>query len=257
MLYYLKGRSEVMAWLHFFGGSKKTGKAEPSDAMAVVKSAVKAKQKTTVTLPHAQDEQRRSFFVGVNEGPDPGFYIDLMLPDDYAQSLEPGVTLAVMRFALAGAPHELKAVYAGKEILGGFPSLKFHPPVSVKNLQRREFFRVEPKMSEPVDLAIQSGLNETTNALDISLGGARFRASNKVSQGEAFELTMKIPGAPSSVLSAMAHVRDCVQANMAPRAKTGKPYYVRVEFDGIDDRAAHSLNKYLFNRQREIAFFFS
>lgn len=246
-----------MAWLHFFGGSKKTGKVESSPSMAVVKSAVKTKQKVTVTLPHAQGEQRRSFFVGVNEGPDPGFYIDLMLPDDAAQSLEPDRTLVAMRFAHAGAPHELKAVYAGKENFDGFPSLRFHPPVSVKNLQRRQFFRVEPKMSEPVDLAIQNGLNETTSALDISLGGVRFRASNKVSQGEAFELTMKLPGAPSSILSAMGHVRDCAQANMAPRAKTGKPYYVRVEFDGIDDKAAHSLNKYLFNRQREIAFFFS
>lgn len=246
-----------MAWLPFFGGSKKTGRAESSDAMAVVKSAVKTKRKMTVTLPHAQGGQRRSFFVGVNEGQNPGFYIDLMLQDDFAQSLEPGRTLAVMRFALAGAPHELKAVYAGKEDFDGFPSLKFHPPLSVENLQRRKFFRVEPKMSEPVDLAIQSGLNETTSALDISLGGARFRASSKVNEGEAFELTMKLPGAPSSILNAMAHVRDCTQADTTKRAKTGKPYCVRVEFDRIDDRSAHSLNKYVFNRQREIAFFFS
>ncbi len=116
---------------------------------------------------------------------------------------------------------------------------------------------MEPKMSEPVDLDIQSGLNETTSALDISLGGLRFRASNKVNEGETFELKIKIPGAPSAVLSAMAHVRDCVQSDTPRRSKTGKPYFVRVEFDRIDDRSAHSLNKYLFNRQRELARFFS
>lgn len=246
-----------MAWLSFFGGSRKTGGDGHRASMAAVKAALKTSRYVTVALPHAPEDRRRSFFVGVNEGPEPGFYIDVMTPDVSAQELEPGRTLAVIRFTLADAPHELKAVYAGREIFDGFPSLRFHPPVSVKNLQRRQFFRVEPKRSEPVDLSIQSGLNETTSALDISLGGVRFKASNKVNQGEAFELTMKIPGAPAAVLNAMAHVRDCSETNVPKNVKTGKPYCVRVEFDKIDDRSAHSLNKYLFNRQREIAFFFS
>jgi c-di-GMP-binding flagellar brake protein YcgR len=241
-----------MAWLSFFGKSRKTGEADHRASIEAVKAALKTRQNVTVFLPHAPEERWRSFFVGVNEGPESWFYIDLMTPDVSAQELEPGRTLAVIRCSVGGVPHEIRAVYAGKENFDGFPSLKFHPPVSVENLQRREFFRVEPKRSEPVDLAIQSGLNETTSALDISLGGVRFRASSKVSQGEAFELTMKIPGAPSSVLSAMAHVRDCSQTNMERNAKTAKPYCVRVEFDKIDDRAAHSLNKYLFNRQREL-----
>ena len=245
-----------MAWLTFFGASKETGKSEFSEAMAVVESAAKTRQNLTVIFPDAPEERRRSFFVGVKEGGESGFYIDIMLPEPSALVFEPG-RMVTMRFSLRGAPHELKAVYAGKEDFGGFASLKFHPPVSVENLQRRKFFRVEPKMSEPVDLAIQSGLNETTSALDISLGGTRFRASSKVNEGEACELTITIPGAPSSVLSAMAHVRDCVQANMAPRAKSGKPYFVRVEFDMVDDRFAHSLNKYLFSRQRELARFFT
>jgi c-di-GMP-binding flagellar brake protein YcgR len=241
-----------MAWLSFFGRSRKTGGAGHDASMAVVKAALKTRQNVTLFLPHAPEERWRSFFVGVNEGPESGFYIDLVTPDVSALALDPGRTLAVIRCSVGGAPHEIQAMYAGRENFGGFPSLKFYPPVNVRNLQRREFFRVEPKRSEPVDLAIQSGLNETTNALDISLGGVRFRASSKVSQGEACELTMKIPGAPSSVLNAMAHVRDCTQTNIARNAKTAKPYCVRVEFDKIDDRAAHSLNKYLFNRQREL-----
>lgn len=245
-----------MAWLTFFGGSRKTGEADNGE-MAVVKAVAKTRRNVTVILPNTQEEQRRSFFVGVNEGPESGFYIDLLLPQAPARSLEPGRTLALIRFMMGGAPHEIKAVYAGTENFGGFPALRFHPPVSVENLQRRKFFRVEPKMSEPVDLDIQSGLNETTSALDISLGGLRFRASNKVNEGESFELKIKIPGAPSSVLSAMAHVRDCVQSDTPRRSKTGKPYFVRVEFDRIDDRSAHSLNKYLFNRQRELARFFA
>jgi c-di-GMP-binding flagellar brake protein YcgR len=241
-----------MSWFTFLGRSQKTGEAGHIASLTVVKTALKTRQNVTVFLPNAPEERWRSFFVGVNQGPESGFYIDPMVPDVSERSFEPGRTLAVIRCSVAGAPHEIQAVFAGKEDFGGFPSLKFHPPVSVKNLQRREFFRVEPKRSEPVGLDIQNGLNETTSALDISLGGVRFRASSKVSQGEAFELTMKIPGAPSHILNAMAHVRDCSQTNMARNAKTVKPYCVRVEFDKIDDRDAHSLNKYLFNRQREL-----
>lgn len=241
-----------MAWLSFFGKSRKTGGVDHGASMEVVKTAIKTRQYVTVTFPNAPEERRRSFFVGVNEGPESGFYIDLMTPDVSARELEPGRTLAVIRCSVGGAPHEIRAVYAGKENFGGFPSLRFHPPVSVENLQRREFFRVAPKGNEPVDLAIQNGLNESARALDISLGGVRFQTSSQAIPGEVFELTMTIPGAPSAILNTTGHVRECSQTNVARNSKTAKPYCVRVEFDKIDDRSAHSLNKYLFSRQREL-----
>lgn len=246
-----------MAWLPSLSGSKKSAKADSVGAMAVLKSATKARQNVTVILPHAPEERLRSFFVGVDEKSDSGFYIDVILPEAFTRSLEAGRTLAIMRFEVGETLYEIKAVYAGKENMGGFPSLRFHPPVSVESLQRRKFFRVEPRLSEPVGLSMQSGLDETTSALDISLGGVRFYASGKIVGFDTFDLAINIPNEPSSVLNAMAHVRDRALVDSARSVKTGKPYCVRVEFDKIDDRSAHSLNKYLFKRQRELTRFYT
>lgn len=242
---------QAMNWSALLDAFRGADTRVSDELMDAVIDGVKNRRVVTVFLPHAPNDYRRSFFVGIDQKNRPGFYLDMLLPSPRPRLLTPDHTEAIIRFTHKDSPHEMTAVYAGTEYFDGFPSLKFHPPQNLTNLQRRKYYRVEPKTSEPVEIAIENETSESS-ALDISLGGVRFYASKEVNEGEHFGLRVKIPNKPVSILDAHALVRSCVPVDGVKHAHKTRPYCVRAEFDGIDPKTVHELNKYLFNRQREI-----
>lgn len=225
--------------------------AAEGEAMEVLKTALKARQQAEVFLPHGKDESYSSFFVGVESGAS-GFYMDMLLPRPKDGALRPGAAFVIVFFH-NDVQYRLTALFSGVERYLGFDSLRFSKPIALERSQRREFYRVEPGVGKPVRALVKGDEQvERTTALDISVGGLRYRTGMKWSS-PSVRLDIELPGDWPSLEDVEMSVLS--QGRIDP-AGTGrpleKPYYVRGEFTGLDNRRANIISRYVAARQREI-----
>ncbi|MBI5814428.1 MAG: PilZ domain-containing protein [Nitrospinae bacterium] len=207
------------------------------------------------------DGRREGFktaFVGVDTE-QAVFHTDQLLPMSGERIISASAKPVHFSFQLNGINHRFAAKYAGSGVWGGFPSIKFHMPASVKSYQRRLFFRVTPMNSQPVRINLNHGdMGISAEALDISMGGTRFTISCEVENGSTPGISLILPISTSQIRAQLA-VIECVEKEKGlGSASRRRPAYVaRGEFWGLSNEDEAAISRYILRREREMLRIFS
>ena len=162
------------------------------------------------------------------------------------------------------ADHLFKARVLGKE-KGRVPQmiLSKPPPETIKRTPRREYFRVDTKVTTRV-LLVEDGESVTLPAimLDLSGGGCRLQTTRHLRADTPLKLDFDLPfPADKDGLDQarpMRQVPGKVRLSFAPAATDSRSrarqsvHMVGVEFDHLDNVVHNALLRYVAFRQREI-----
>ncbi|MGK7345921.1 MAG: hypothetical protein ACNS63_08955 [Candidatus Nitrospinota bacterium M3_3B_026] len=217
----------------------------------MLKTALKVRQQVEIILPDDREESYRSFFVGL-DGNSSGFYMDMLIPRPGRGALRSGAAVVIV-FFLNDIQYRLTALFSGVEKHLGFDSLKFARPLTLERAQRRASYRVEPGVGRPVKALVKSDERvERTTALDISVGGLRYRSRMRWDSPQV-ELDIELPGDWPPLENVRMNILS--QGRIDPSGKgrpLEKPCYVRGEFVSLENRCADIISRYVAARQREI-----
>ena len=158
--------------------------------------------------------------------------------------------------------HSIKLVYMVDRIIYTFKSryldyikdkplsLKIDYPSCVERLQRREHFRIEPSLDDPIEFSFDLVIKIHGKMVDISAGGFAFLAENKSyhieiePESEIGEVRFKLPGGEETKIPAV--VKHLSQHHDDKRYKCG------VEFKAISEKDQNKIVAYIIQRQQEI-----
>lgn len=230
------------------------GKSEPDDnklnqrhAGEIIKLACESRKSVEVILEGERDFYG-SFFVGCRED-EPSFYLDLLIPKSRNDLLKPG-EVASVDFSMHNIKYRLSAPFIGVERWQGYDALRFAAPTYFKSVQNRGAFRVEPGLSKPVEINVTgTDFTERTDALDISVSGARFRLS-RFTRDAGLSLDIKLPTEEKDISGLRFEVIE-VRRIDAPNRKRLPSYVVRGRFIDIASPASALISRYIAARQRE------
>ncbi|MBF0171474.1 MAG: PilZ domain-containing protein [Nitrospinae bacterium] len=181
----------------------------------------------------------------------PLLFIDTLTPRVSRAALEEKKTRLSIDFTVTQIPYRGDFLFRRVEKWEGFDALALSVPQELVERQRREYFRVEPKMSAPVHIKIATPMGEEAEVLDISQGGARIRAVEPVPAGEVAEIFLAMPTNPKGWVELKAKVVD--SGELPPGV--GKPgerrHYIRLQFVNPEPEQTREINQYIVVRQRE------
>lgn len=243
----------------FFPGKSKTpanklSEKELSNALAVIAIATRGHQSVEITVKGVK-ETFRSVFVGIE---DKSFVVDDLMPTPDAGVFLENSTEATLRFITNGVPYKLTAIYAGATKFKSYPSVKFGPITGFQSFQKRKFFRVEPRLDAPVEIYIHGLFNESTTALDVSIGGLRFRSKSIIKAGLILIMDIRLPLVNKTLKEVKFQVLGCGElGSILTSKKAVKPYFVRGTFVGMDKITQAAIERYVFILQRETIQLFS
>lgn len=181
------------------------------------------------------------------------FYTDLLLPRHGEDLMLAGESVAEIVFMHNGVRYSFDSLFEGVDFWEGFDSLKFAMPKSVTAVQRRNDFRVEPRIGEPVLMILLHEGVEVTRAINISAGGARFRTLKPMEPGTEAQVYIKLPGERETMLIS-ARILDSARVERPASRKNTmvKRYEIRSEFSGAPSSILQAIRRYVVNRQREL-----
>ncbi len=190
-----------------------------------------------------------SIFLECN--PDKGWImIDRLVPEKGNEYIGKSKSLRVT-FRDNGVIHSFDSRYLGS-VSGGKGGIKIAFPVRIEAAHRREFFRVEPSLKNPVTIHVivddDPPLEFETAMRDISEGGLSFRV------GEETFLSLK-PGRHLKEIRFSLPVRGTIRTKGIIRAayteENEKIYTCGVEFLELTDSQMNKIYQYVVDRQRE------
>ncbi len=177
--------------------------------------------------------------------------VDTLLPRVSRNALTEGETNITIDFTVAQIPYRGDFVYHGVTQWEGFDALLLSLPTKLTERQRREHFRVEPKIANPIRIRIASPVEGAGEVLDISQGGARIRTVEPVAPGEVAELFLAMPTTPGAWLELKAKV---VESGELPKG-IGRPgdhrHFIRLQFVNPEPEREREITQYVVVRQRE------
>ena len=214
--------------------------------------ALACEHKQSVEIMTEDGETYKTIFVGFDTE-SPWFYTDLLMPRYAEDLLTRGESAATFSFLLNGVMCKFDTVFDGVDEWGGFDSLRFHMPSHIKHYQRRDEFRVEPRISEPVMVAVANQDVEAAAVANISVSGVFFNTKNPLDAGFITPVFLKFPD-DTPMLRLNLEVIEAHKTRRPPRHKRAgeRVFEIRARFVGITNSAAQLIRRYVTRRQREL-----
>jgi hypothetical protein len=208
--------------------------------------------RTNVIL-RGRDDSYGAMFVGLKERADepPHIFVDTFVPRISQSLLEPGKTRMILHFTQNNIPTKAECVFDGPATWEGYDALRLVAPTSLDTQQRREYYRVEPRYSDPVYVKIKQPFLEDADVVNISQGGVYLRTKHRADIGDALELHVAAPTAPECWLGMKATVVAAGDLHNAGRDPNGVRHYMRIMFADPDPELTRAINRYIIGRQRE------
>ena len=221
-----------------------------SSSKAILALACKRIEELVINIEGSKIGHRSSF-VGMPDKTGAFFYIDALPQGADRRHLTPDKSLLSGKFDMHDVRYKFKAIYAGLVKYGGFNSLRLKVPDKISVLQRREHFRVEPKISNPIKIYLPDG--EETTAIDVSTGGASFWCKRPYPEGAIVNMRIDLPG-ETEILKLDLNViaSDKVKDSYTARKRSIAPYKVRGKFQNPLPKDIQTIQHFGHARQREV-----
>lgn len=221
-----------------------------SSSRAILALACKRKEEISVTLKDSNREYRSSF-VGMPEKGGVFFYIDTLPQDAARKYLTANKSILVGKFDMHDVRYNFESTFADIVKYNGLEALKLKMPSKIGVLQRRQYFRVEPRISDPVKILLPGG--EEATAIDVSTGGASFWCKRYYTEESIIDIQVTLPG-ESNVLHLKFKViaSDKIKESFLTRRKSVGPYKVRGRFQNQSNKEIQTIQHYGHARQREV-----
>lgn len=242
-----------MLGLSLFRIGGKNGKASRrpgaiSLARHIIERACRRSVHTEVTVK-GTGKRYGSFFVAMNPARSGEFYLDALAPHSMHEFLTPGVTVLELDFDIRGTRYQLESLYRGIELYEGFHALRLEIPPAIRETQRREAYRVRPRITDPARLELANG--EKINLHDISGRGVSFTLDRKIAPGQMLAARLRLPG-ERAPLNLKIEVVAC-----EPRNNHGVPVapgmcLTRGKFAGLSLDEERRVYSYVLDREREL-----
>jgi len=233
------------------GGKNGAARRRPgatSLARYVVERACRRSVHVEITIK-GTDREYGSFFVEISPNNSGEFYLDALVPHPMHEFMTPNATVLELDFDMRGTRYQCESLYRGIELYEGFHALRMEIPASIRETQRREAYRVRPRITDPARLEFSSG--EKINLHDISGGGVSFTIGRKLSPGQTLAARLRLPGERAAV-NLKIEVVAC-----EPRSHNGAPAgpgmcLTRGKFAGLSLDEERRVYSYVLDREREL-----
>ncbi|VAX22553.1 hypothetical protein MNBD_NITROSPINAE02-711 [hydrothermal vent metagenome] len=229
----------------------KTG-FNPDSPQELIQRACKLRQPMAITID-GRLTKFRSVFLKIDDNGET-FYMGRLDPPVDEGFLAPNRTVTRISFDIYGIGRHFRAVFLGKNRVGNREILKFTVPEEIDTIQRREYFRVRPRLSDPVNVLFQHRESkQVTGAVDISAGGVCFNSPDRITPDVTLPSVIKLPSdyEPFRVKLNTRGV-DKLQNPIYKKGKLIKPYRIRAQFKKLVIADLNALDKYIMDRQRDI-----
>jgi len=211
----------------------------------VISVAAEKRKQAMVSFPH-NGEKYRSLILGMADGADQ-FYIDALSPGRINSRMVPGETIMSFDMDVNNIGYSFSSMFNGSEKHGGFDSLRFDIPQSMKERQRRGDYRVEPNPKDPAFVHLRDA--GVLVALNISGGGVCFGMGLSIEPGSKISIGLDLPSR-DDIIPASLKVTHCSQ-NRNPHLEANA-FIISGRFVDITARCAQVIYYYVASRQREM-----
>ncbi len=181
------------------------------------------------------------------------FFVDPFLAMGSGLTLVEGKSGLYFHFELKGARHGFDSIYRGKDNLDRFEVLKFDIPDKINAIHRRKDYRVKPKITAPVTVALltEKKISKVGRASDISAGGLSFNSVKSLDSGLVIPALMKVPLEDLEFDVSLSIVgSDTLGLENSPRRDFS--YRIRAQFTELGIGDTQRIREYVAFRQREI-----
>ena len=217
--------------------------------MGVISLACETKTELSIIILGKTDKNR-SMFIGLSPTEKSVFYIDIFGSKAEQSSLEPGKTKFSNNFEISTIQYSFTSTFLAIEKFEGFDSLKIQAPPKIFSEQRREFYRVDPRLSEPVVITLED--KSTFTALNISGGGLCFRNDKPIPLGTGMKVKIKLPTVDEQIESELEVVRiDMDPITGRSKYMAAGRYKIRCRYNGMLNREIQIIQRYIITYQRE------
>ncbi len=221
-------------------------------------------QKTPVILSVDEAQSKyRSMFIDVYR--DGLLYVDtIFAKNKKTNPLVPGQSVIKAYFDVNAIRQSFETVFLGIVDYQGYETMKLRIPSSIRVEQRREYFRVEPTINNPVQIYFRDKIisdpgksKNKSSILDISAGGASFFQHRSVKPTIVMPISIELPGS-KDFIETNYEVIGSDEQKIRRHPKTGKmiKYKIRGRFVEISEKSIQIISRYVTTRQREIQKFF-
>ena len=225
---------------------------ERGSPAGLISRACQLHQNINLTIDGKLD-RFRTFFVSMDED-GRAFFVDSLTPRDGADILIPGKTVTRVTFDMYGVGRRFRAVYEGTEKVGKFDSLKFLLPERVDEIQRHQYFRVRPRLNDPVEVGFKHSDNLfNSEVIDISAGGISFSSDERVNPGSTVDSVITLPSNYKPLRTRLStRSTELLDASVYSKkdSKAGR-YRIRAQFKSLDLGDTQALDRYIMERQRD------
>jgi len=165
-------------------------------------------------------------------------------------ALAQGKTSVRFNFTFNNVRHRFRALYAGIWKFNELDTLKFFVPEQIETVQRREYYRVSPKMDQPVKVKFHYERLEASEAIDISAGGVSFSFSKRIMPGVKLGLSLNIPN--ERLIKTDVETCGYGVFNDDMEKHSALPAYkVRTKFSHLNLGDSELIGHYVAKRQRD------
>jgi len=228
----------------------------------VLSLACEQKASVSLSVDGARFEYH-SMFIDVDR--DGLLYIDTIFSrNTKPKRLVPGQSVVKAYFDLNFIRQSFETLFLGMVDYQGYETMKLKMPSNIHVEQRREYFRVEPTMNDPVhmyfedDISSERGKSKNkSSVLDISAGGASFFTRRSVEAAIVMPISIELPGS-EDFIETNYEIIGADELKSRKRFATGETikYKVRGRFVEISEKYIQMISRYVTKRQREIQKFF-
>ncbi len=245
-----------MFGLSLFKGSagkniKQTGEGPPDSTAphSMIPAVCKKKVAVNISVLGTLDSYE-SQFLGWDEKTY-AFYVAPIQTSTADFALTQGQTSVRFNFTFHNIRRRFRALYAGIWQFNGLDTLRFSVPEQIETVQRREYYRVSPKVNQPVKVQFRYEQMETSEAIDISAGGVSFSFSKRIIPGVKLGLSLDIP----NERLIKTDVETCGYGVFNGDMEKGSAlpsYKVRTKFSHLNLGDSELIGHYVAKRQRDL-----
>ncbi|VAX24313.1 hypothetical protein MNBD_NITROSPINAE01-126 [hydrothermal vent metagenome] len=224
--------------------------ATESSSKAILSLACKRKEELVVRI-EGSGRIYRSSFLCIPEQLEGHFCIDNLPQGAARKYLTANKSILSARFDMHDVRYSFKATYAGMVKYNKFDALKVKIPDKIKAIQRREHFRVEPKISNPIKIKLPDG--EESTAIDVSTGGASFWCKHSYPVGTVINVSINLPGEAETLkLDFEVIASDKTKESYATRKRKVGLFKIRGKFPNPSQKEIQLIQHFGHARQREV-----
>ncbi len=225
---------------------------DPDSPQGLIQYACKLRQPMAITVD-GRLTRFSSVFLKMDDSGET-FYMGRFNPQIDDGFMSPNRTVTRISFDIYGIGRHFRAVFIGKERIGSRDILKFTVPEEIDVIQRREYFRVRPRLSDPVNVLFQHRESKrVTGAVDISAGGVCFNSVDRITPNVTLPSVIKLPIDHEHFrVKLSTRGVDKLQNPIHEKGKIVKPYRIRAQFKNLIIADINALDKYIMDRQRDI-----